>query len=109
MASSVQTVFMLPCCRNVELSVRLLEHRVTAAYAGDETLLHCCVLDTNGGEWSGLRPGEMSLTPVCTLRRNDKSVVLPGNRTHCLGRHTHSLTFWHRNYFFNFSTPVYKM
>ena len=26
-----------------------------------------------------------------------------------ISSHMHSLTFWRRNYFFNFSTPVYKI
>lgn len=39
MTSSVQTVFVLLWGKNVELSLCLLEHRVIAAYAGDETLL----------------------------------------------------------------------
>ena len=41
--------------------------------------------------------------------KSEADVFLKIEQLYCHVSRIGHLTFWHRNYFFNFSTPVYKM
>ena len=90
MSSSVQTMFLLLWGKQVELSLCLLEHRVTAAYARNGNIASCVTQrEVNGEVYT---PAECPLGRSANCEELTNPLTFSGIVHRLLGHPTRSLT-----------------